>query len=143
MSDRTTTFSLKGGLDLVTPHISMPPGRMTAGQNYEPSDEGPGYSRIYGYERFSGLAKPSEQTYWILNFTAGDVEPELNRIVTGGTSGAVGTVVAIVLSSGSWAGDDAAGYLVIRAHTGTFQAAETITVSEPIAFSSGFSSGYN
>ena len=143
MPDNTTSFDLVGGLDLVTPAIKMPPGRMTAGVNYEPSSDGPGYHRIDGHERFDGQPKPSEQTYWILNFTAGTDEPQLGRIVTGALSGAVGSIVSIILTSGSWAGDDAAGYFVIRLHTGTFQAAESITLSEPIAFTSGFSSGFN
>jgi hypothetical protein len=143
MVNRTTSFNLVGGLDLVTPQIKMAPGKMSAGQNYEPSSEGPGYARIEGYERFNGLPSPSGQTYWILNFTVGVMVPTLGRVVSGATSGAVGTVVVIVLTSGSWVGNDAAGYLVIREHTGTFVAAENITVSQPIAFSSGFSSGFN
>lgn len=143
MPDTTSTFILKGGLDLVTPQIQMKPGVMSAGLNYEPAREGPGYDRIDGYERFDGLPKPSEQTYWILNFTSGTDEPQLGRVVTGATSGAVGIIVAIVLTSGSWGGNDAAGYFVIRESTGTFQAAENISISEPVAFTSGFSSGFN
>ncbi len=141
--DKTTTFRLEGGLDLVNPQIGMAPGRLTAGLNYEPSDRGPGYHRIDGFERFSGLPKPSEQTYWILTFTGGIMEPLLGTTVTGVVSLAVGCVVAIVLTSGSWAGNDAAGYFVIRLHTGTFQAAENISVSQPVSFTSGFSSGFN
>lgn len=143
MADSTTTFELKGGLDLVTPQIKLPPGYMTAGLNYEPAPNGPGYGRIDGHERFDGQPKPSEQTYWTLDFTDGTDEPQLGRTVAGATSGATGALVAIVVSSGGWATNDAAGYLVIRLHTGTFQAAEDITISEPVAFTSGFSSGFN
>ena len=143
MSDQTTSFDLVGGLDLVTPQIKMPPGRMTAGLNYEPSPDGPGYHRIDGHERFDGQPKPSEQTYWLLAFTGGTDEPQVGRLVTGAVSGAIGIIVSINLTSGSWATNDAAGDFVIRLHTGTFQAAENITVSEPVAFTSGFSSGFN
>lgn len=143
MTDPTTSFDLVGGLDLVTPQIKMPPGRMTAGINYEPAASGPGYHRIDGHERFDGQPKPSEQTYWLLGFTGGTDEPQLGRTVTGDVSGAIGVIVSIVLSSGSWATNDAAGDFVIRLHTGVFQATENITVSEPVAFTSGFSSGFN
>lgn len=143
MSDNTSTFILKGGLDLVTPQLGMKPGMMTAGVNYEPAREGPGYSRIDGYERFDGMPKPSAQTYWILNFTLGRVNPQLGRVVTGVTSGAVGTLVAVVLSSGTWAGGTAVGHFVIRLSVGTFQATENLSISEPVAFTSGFSSGLN
>ena len=143
MPDSTTTFIFGGGLDLVTPQIKMKPGVLTAGLNYEPAREGVGYGRIDGYERFDGLPKPSVQTYWLLAFTGGTVAPQLNRVVTGVTSGAVGTLVSIVLASGSWATNDAAGTFVIRLHTGAFQAAENLSVSEPVAFTSGLSSGFN
>lgn len=143
MPDSTTTFILGGGLDLVTPQIKMKPGVLVAGVNYEPARDGPGYTRAEGYERFSGCPKPSAQTYWILNFTAGVFQPQLGRVVTGATSGAVGTLVSVVLSGGTWAGGDAVGYFVIRLHTGIFQVTESLSVSEPIAFSSGFSAGFN
>jgi hypothetical protein len=32
----TQTFLLQGGLDLITPQVSMPPGRAIAALNYEP-----------------------------------------------------------------------------------------------------------
>lgn len=55
---QTTTNLLQGGLDLVTPPVAMPAGRVTAAINYEP--EVSGYKRIVGYERFDGQDAPSE-----------------------------------------------------------------------------------
>lgn len=48
--------------------------------------------------------------------------------VTGATSGATGTVARVVLESGTFASSTAAGKLVLSATTGTFQAAEFLTV---------------
>lgn len=42
--------------------------------------------------------------------------------VTGATSAATARVVAVSLSSGTWAGGDAAGTLTVDTHSGTFQA---------------------
>lgn len=55
---QTAHFPLQGGLDLVTPPLAMPPGRMIAGENYEPHPAG--YRRIDGYERFDGRPAPSD-----------------------------------------------------------------------------------
>lgn len=54
----TTSFALQGGLNLVTPPASMPPGFVTAAINYEP--DAAGYRRMDGYERFDGQPAPSE-----------------------------------------------------------------------------------
>jgi hypothetical protein len=54
---RTATALMRGGLDLVTPPVAMPPGRLVAAVNYE-SDVA-GYRRIGGYERFDGRPPPS------------------------------------------------------------------------------------
>jgi hypothetical protein len=53
-----------------------------------------------------------------ITFTTGTVEFTVGQVVTG-ASGATGTIVAVVVSSGSWAGGDAAGYLVIRGGNGS------------------------
>jgi len=63
-----------------------------------------------------------------LAFAAGNVQPAIGATVTGGTSGATGVVRRIVLSSGDWSTDDAAGYLILTGVTGTFQA-EALTGS--------------
>ena len=141
MTGQIPQFSpLGGGLDLVTPAISKKPGTVIGAMNYEPTPQG--YRRIGGFERYDGQPKPSEQTYWILDFTIGIMEPLSGALITGVTSGAIGTLIAIVLTGGSWVGGDAAGYFVIRLHTGIFQAAEDITISQPVAFTLGFSAGF-
>lgn len=60
MSQSTSTILLKGGLNLITPALSIPPGQASAAINYEPDVLG--YSRITGYERFDGHPRPSDQT---------------------------------------------------------------------------------
>jgi len=140
MAQKTHYFAFKGGLDLVTPSITKPEGALIQGLNYEPVSRG--YRRVDGYERFDGQPQPSQQQYWTLAFTSGQNEPTVGYVVTGATSGATGVVVDVVVSSGSWAGNDAVGYIVIRLATGTYSASENITLSAPVSFDSGFTSGF-
>jgi len=49
---------LEGGLDQLTPSVSIPPGRLRDAQNFEISLYG-GYTRVAGYERFDGRPSPS------------------------------------------------------------------------------------
>ena len=51
-------YPFNGGLDLVTPALSVDPGFALAMEAYEPWYNG-GYRRVDGYERFDGRAKPS------------------------------------------------------------------------------------
>ena len=60
-------FPLEGGLNEVTPPLSLKGGELYGVSNYEPGDKG-GYRRIDGYERLDGQNSPSEASYWILNF---------------------------------------------------------------------------
>jgi hypothetical protein len=56
-------------------------------------------------------------------FTSGGTyEIVAGNTITGATSHATGIVVAVTLSSGSWAGGNAAGSLRFRTQTGTFSA---------------------
>jgi len=115
-------------LDLVTPPDVMPAGRAIAAKNYEPVKRGA--SRFSGYERYDGQPKPSDQSYWILNFDAGTAAISAAQTVTGQTSGATGiAVLAGIVSSGSYGGGNAAGYLVLRQVSGTFQDNENLQVS--------------
>ena len=60
---------------------------------------------------------------WTLAFTGGGTyEIEVGDTVTGHISGATGFVQAVTVTSGTWAGGDAAGTLTLRRLTGTFQA---------------------
>ena len=102
-----------------------------------------GYRRIDGFERFSGQDSPSEESYWVLNFTAGSiVEPEVDAIAYGATSGATGKIGLVVITSGTWVGNDAAGYLVLFNVVGAFTDTETINFTGVgDGFDTGFSSG--
>ncbi len=133
-------YPLEGGLDLVSPAITAKPGSARAVENYESVDAG--YQRVGGFERFSGDAKPSAQSYWVMNFDAGVLEPTVGSTITGASSGATGIIVSIVEDTGTW-GSNQTGSFVLRVVSGTFTNDENLTVSFPIAFSSGFSSGFN
>jgi hypothetical protein len=120
-------FPLMGGEDLITPSISVDPGRALLTHNYELDLQGR-YRLIDGYEAFDGQPKPSEASYWILNFDAGSGEISVGDIVDG-DGGASGEVLVVVVSSGTWAGTDAAGYLVLFNVTGIFVDDEDLDVS--------------
>ena len=63
-----------------------------------------------------------------LAFDAGTVEIKEDDVITGITSGKTATVKNVLLSSGSWSGDDAVGYLSISGNTGTWTDGEKIQV---------------
>ena len=112
----TDFYPLGGGLDLVTPAISLHPGKILDSQNYEPAIGG-GYSRINGYERFDGQASPTSKSYWIISITlTGSIA--VGNTVTGLTSAATGIVLAVVT-----------GYLVLGRVSGTFVTAEALQVA--------------
>lgn len=50
-------------------------------------------------------------------------------MITGATSGATATVIRVTVSSGSFAGNNATGWIHVTGQTGTFQAAENLTIS--------------
>lgn len=128
MSQRPFQFRLGGGLDLVTPAIEKDPGVLIGCLNHEPVPEG--YRRIAGYERLDGRPKPSDASYWVLNFDAGLAAITEGQTVTGATSGATGkALIDAVVSSGSYGASNAAGYLVLTVVSGTFQDNEALQVS--------------
>ena len=104
---------LGGGLDQVTPTLSLPPGVARRAANFECSITG-GYTRIAGYERFDGRPSPSAANYNILvcTFTA---TVTVGQTVTGSTSGATGKVIAVNATS-----------LVITRETSFFVAGDTL-----------------
>ena len=104
-----------------------------------------GYRRIDGHERFDGQAKPSEASYWVLSFDTGSiVEPAVDATVIGATSGATGKIGLVVLTSGTWAGNNAAGYLVLFNVSGTFVDTEALSFTAANdGFNSGFSAGFS
>ena len=139
----TKHFPLQGGLNEVTPPLSLKGGELYGVLNYEPGAKG-GYRRINGYERLDGHSAPSEASYWILNFDAGDIkEPEVGGTVFCTTDGSKAEVGAVVLESGTWAGSDAAGYLVLYNLVGFFEDGENLSFTGAgDGFDTGFSSGF-
>lgn len=106
---------LGGGLDLVTPSLSLPPGVARSSVNFECSITG-GYTRIAGYERYDGRPNPSDASYAAIAVTiTGSISA--GNTITGATSGATGVVFIV---SGSTVGYTKA--------TGTFQVGETVRV---------------
>lgn len=86
-------YPLGGGLDVVTPALSIPPGRLITCVNFEPHYND-GYRRIDGYERFDGRPRPHLQTF--VGFDLVDSTGlTTGTVVTGDTSGASGTVIGI------------------------------------------------
>jgi hypothetical protein len=124
----TKPFALVGGENLTAAPLSIQPGELLASQNYE-CVAPQGYRRIDGNERFDGRPKPSAASYWKLGFDAGTAAIAVTNIVTGATSGASGEALVVTLTSGSWAGGDAAGYLILFNVSGTFQDNENLQVS--------------
>lgn len=89
---QTSSFNLKGGLNLVDSPLSMPPGMCLAAINYELLAR-EGYRRVDGYERFDGQTSPSDAAYWILNYNIWTAAFVDDATVTGGSSGATGKVL--------------------------------------------------
>ena len=143
MRQQPKIFPLQGGLNEVSPPSSLKGGELFGVSNYEPGKKG-GYHRIDGYERLDGRSAPSEADYWILNFDAGDiVEPEVGCAVFCTLDDTKAEVGAVILESGSWAGGDAAGYLVLYNLTGFFEDGEPLSFTAAgDGFDTGFSNGF-
>jgi len=116
-------WAFRGGMDQVTPSISVNPGRCRTASNMEVGSQG-GLSVTLGYERFSGQPSPSAAAYSVIPVTITG-SYALGNTITGATSAATGVIVAATST-----------YFVITKVTGTFQA-ETINISgSPVATSS-------
>jgi hypothetical protein len=110
---RSDYIKFLGGLDLMSPVLSIAPGNALDAVNYEPLALG-GYKRIDGYERYDGRTSPSSATYYYATLT-GTVS--VGDTITGATSGATGYVVTV--------GD---GDLALTKAVGTFTSGETLNV---------------
>lgn len=108
---RYEVIQLKGGLDLVTPTLSLKPGVARDAVNYEVSITG-GYSRIAGYERFDGRPNPSDAIYTILTvgnsagLAVGNTITNLGGTVTGKIIVINGTTVVFTKAVGSFTAGD-------------------------------------
>ena len=105
MAAKTDTkyFALGGGLDVVTPALSVPPGRLLTCVNFEPWFSG-GYRRIDGFERYDGRPRPHLQTFTGFDVSAVE-DVALGVTVTGASSGATGVVVGAYVDDGTYGTD--------------------------------------
>jgi hypothetical protein len=127
--------ALQGGEDLITPSLSVNPGRSILSQNYEMDPLGR-YRLIDGYERFDGRTSPSQAPYWILGFDTGSVEVVIGDTLLG--AAASGEVLEIVLLGGNWPAGDAQGYFVLVNLAGAFVDNEAVAVAGvPVAVADG------
>lgn len=109
-------IGLAGGLDQVTPTLSLKPGIAREALNFECSITG-GYSRIAGYERYDGRTSPSTASYASITCNL-SASVSVGQTITGATSGASGVVIAVE-----------SGVLVYTKGVGTFQVGENVQVS--------------
>jgi hypothetical protein len=109
-------INLAGGLDQVTPTLSLKAGYARRAANFECSING-GYTRIAGYERYDGHTNPSDAFYNVLVCTLSGAVA-VGDTVTGVTSSATGKVIA---RDGT--------KVVLTREVGTFINGETIQVS--------------
>ena len=100
---KTTYYALEGGLDVVTPTLSVEPGRALSMVNYEPWYQG-GYRRIPGYERFDGQPKPSDASFsgFEVDTVAGLI---VGDTITDDTNGTTGILIGIWDDDGTYGSD--------------------------------------
>jgi hypothetical protein len=115
-------FPLKGGLNLITPPLSMPDGMCREALNFECEIDG-GYRRVAGYERFDGRAAPSDAVYYTIGATISGTITNGDTI-TGDTSGATAAVLAV-----------GADYIALTKVVGSFQVGEDLTISAVVVAS--------
>lgn len=126
---RQEFIEFKGGLDVASPMVAIPPGFVRSAVNVEEDING-GYASIMGYERYDGHASPSNAVYYALTFSVqGTVA--VGDTITGATSAATGKVIAITDTA-----------FVLTKVTGTWEAENTTeggaTVDGPVT-GGGFS----
>lgn len=119
-------YPFNGGLDVVTPALSVDPGFLLAATNIEPWFNG-GYRRIDGYERFDGHTKPSLASFSGATVTSLSGFPfgtsgTASFAGTGATSGATAQFVEGVTVSGT-------SFVALTNITGTFGTSEKIIIA--------------
>ncbi|PPC86318.1 MAG: hypothetical protein CTY37_06150, partial [Methylotenera sp.] len=113
---QTTYFPLQGGLNLVSPPLSLPDGVCRDALNFEADIDG-GYKRVAGYERHDGRPAPSDAVYYSIACTiTGSVSA--GNTITGLVSGATGYVIAV-----------GADYIAFTKLIGSFDSVEALQVS--------------
>lgn len=113
-------ITFQGGLDQISPTLSLAPGVARDALNFECSVTG-GYSRIAGYERYDGHPSPSAASYSMLEVATYTNTPDVGQTITGFTSGATGILIAVNSLS-----------VAMTKVTGTFQVGETLKVGATV-----------
>lgn len=87
---------LEGGLDQVTPTLSLKNGFVRQSANFEVGVNG-GDTRIEGYERYDGQTSPSDNTTsrQVISVASFTNEPAKGATITGQSSGATGVVACV------------------------------------------------
>ena len=156
-------FPFSGGLNIITPALSLEPGECIAADNFEVDIRGR-YRRFDGYERDDGTGLPSAIVYYRIPYTLGSAKdsvfnsaysiafdlqiPRVGSTVKGETSGAIGqvlvvTVEEIVTDAGAFIDNDAEGYIYFTVTSGTLEDGETIYfLNTDSAFGAGFNVEY-
>lgn len=104
--------SYPGGLDLVTPSLSLRAGALRDVLNFECSQSG-GYSRIEGYERADGQTAPSLATYQIVQVASFANVPTVGQSISQSSSGATGVVASVNNAPGAY-------YMAVTRVSGVF-----------------------
>jgi len=156
-------FPFSGGLNIITPALSLEPGECIAANNFEVDIRGR-YRRFDGYERDDGTGLPSAIVYYRIPYTLGSAKdsvfdsaysiafdlqiPRVGSTIKGETSGAIGqvlvvTVEEIVTDAGAFIDNDAEGYVYFTVTSGTLEDGETIYfLNKDSAFGSAFNVEY-
>lgn len=133
VKDSTTFFGAKygsgfqqgtvspGGLDLLTPSLSLQSGAVRDIVNFEVAVNG-GYSRIGGYERFNGMASPNDANFSIVQVLSFANVPAVGDAIFQASSGASGTVALVNNEPGAY-------YMVITQQSGAFDEAGVVTTA--------------
>jgi hypothetical protein len=107
---------LRGGVDQSTPALEATPGSLLDSINFDVNVLG-GYRGLDGYEKWDGQQLCNSHGFWTAYIaSSGGINPGV--IITGGTSGATGTVIGL----------GATGETYYAMETGTFSVGESISV---------------
>jgi len=117
---RYDMVSCEGGLDQITPTLKLKAGILRDCLNFEVSSSF-GYSRIGGYERFSGQAKPSDAGYTLIQVVSFTNTPAVGQTLTGVTSGRTGVIIAI-----------GSNYMALTKVSGAYTTGETVQVGATV-----------
>jgi hypothetical protein len=109
-------IQLQGGMDQITPTLSLKPGVCRDAVNYECLEFG-GYGRIGGYERFSGQPSPSAAVYALLYVDSFTNTPSAGQTIENGTATASGYIIAV-----------GSNYIAYTKSTGSFTVGDTLKV---------------